>query len=416
MRRILTMGGLLMALGAAAPAASADPFTCPPAKTGTALVDAIGMNTHFKQGWQYEDYRRVIAMLKDLGVRQLREGFAGPGQIQLETAVRAGMKFNFVIEPKFDRVLIEKLEFWEKRFPGSILSIEGPNEVNNWPVKIDGLDGIPAAKRFQQTIYDGVKASPVLKHIPVLALTSYPVFANPADIGNIHVYSRSGGGVIDEIDGGLKDEREHNPDRRSFWITESGYETLVGPGEYEGVSEDVQAKLLLDLLLNASVRGIDKVFLYQFLDQYTDPKDVQAHFGIVRLDWQPKPAFAAIRNLIKIFSAGAAPAPATGLSYRLEGLPGTGAQAVYQLGDRSWIVAVWDNRRIWDNTDHRPVAAFETPVTLVLPRKDATVSVFDPVAGPDPQSVSTGVDRVAFKLAAAPLFLRVDAAGVGCKN
>lgn len=419
MRRPLGLSLLLLSLCGSTAASSAESFSCPPAKPGNALVESIGMNTHFMQGWQYTDFKRVIAMLKDLGVNQIREGFAGPGRVPLEVAARSGIKFNFVIDRKWDNLLIEKLEYWEKRFPGSILSIEGPNEVNNWPVKFDGLDGIPAAKKFQDALYSGVKASPILKHIPIVAMTSYPTFTNVADIGNIHVYSRSGDGLLGEIDSGSKDEIDHNPDRKKIWITEAGYPTLAGPGYFEGVSEDIQANLLLDLLLNASTRDIGKVFIYQFLDQYTDRADQQGYFGVVSLDWRPKPAYEAIRNLITIVSrdGGAASTSRADLSYRLDGLPETAAHAVYQLNDRSWIVAVWDNRRLWDNTTHRPVAAFETPVTLVLPQKNATLTLFDPVAGSASKAIAKGTDRMSFSLSGAPLLLRVDVAGGGgCKK
>lgn len=385
-------------------------YKCPPIKSSQTLVDSIGMNTHFMQGWQYEDYNRTIALLKDLGINQVREGFSGLGKVQLETAARSGLKFNFVIEPKWDGLLFEKLEIWHKKFPHSILAIEGPNEVNNSPVKIDGLTGIEAAKRFQTLIFRGIKSSSILKDIPVIALTSYPTFNNPADIGNIHVYSRTGGGILNEMDSAIKDEIDNNLDRKSIWITESGYQTLVSPGYYEGVSEDIQAKLILNLILNAINRGIEKVFVYQLLDQYDNHNDQEANFGLVARDWRPKPSFFALRNMIKLFThAGISVGHRLkSLPYRLDGLPSTAAQATFQLSDSSWIIALWDNRRLWDEKNHRPAPSFASPITISLPQNDVTLSIYSPVANANALSVTKNESRFEFELSSSPIFLRVE--------
>ena len=100
-----------------------------------------------------------------------------------------------------------RLEAWEQRYPGSILAIEGPNEVNNWPITYGGLSGIPGAQAFQKDLYEGVRGSEVLGNIPVLALTSWPVFMNHSDIGNIHAYARDGGYMSARIVGGIFDEQ-----------------------------------------------------------------------------------------------------------------------------------------------------------------------------------------------------------------
>ena len=52
-------------------------------------------------------------------------------------------------------------------YPGSIIAIEGPNEVNNFAVNYEGLTGTAGAQAFQADLYAAVNASPILQDIPV---------------------------------------------------------------------------------------------------------------------------------------------------------------------------------------------------------------------------------------------------------
>jgi len=83
--------------------------------------------------------------------------------------------------------------------------------------------------------------------------------------------------------------------RVPLYITEMGWPSLEG---HCGVSELQQGRYLARLLLLARaldfVRGL---WWYDLQDDGTDPSDREHHFGLVRWDMTPKPAYAAMASL-----------------------------------------------------------------------------------------------------------------------
>ena len=69
-------------------------------------------------------------------------------------------------------------------------------------------------------------------------------------------------------------------------------------------SEAQQAKLLPRVYLAALSSGVDRIFWYNFRAFETDPNDMEAHFGIVKKDLAPKPAFLAYRALSAVCPEG----------------------------------------------------------------------------------------------------------------
>lgn len=79
---------------------------------------------------------------------------------------------------------------------------------------------------------------------------------------------------------------------RPVWVTEFGAPTGEGPG---AVSDQRQAEIVVDGIRRATTLGwVERVFLFTHRDSPGDPLDVEAHFGLLRLDGTPKPAFDAL--------------------------------------------------------------------------------------------------------------------------
>jgi hypothetical protein len=370
------------------------------------------MITHIQQGWQYEDAAKTVAVLKDLGITHVRDAFVGVGHSGLEHAARSGIKFTVNISPGWElKILFPRLEAWVRKYPDSIVAIEGPNEVNNWPVTYQGQTGIGAAQAFQRDLYAGVKSRPLLKHIPVVGVTSWPVFQNESDLGNVHAYDRSGNYLTRSIVAALKDESEHNPGK-PIWMTEAGYHTRLGNDNYhEGVSEAVQSKMVLSMFMSAFELGIPKTFYYQLADQYTDPKNQESFFGLVDQSWNPKPAYHAQKNTIVILKQGGdAPAPSGALAYGLENLPSTGRHKLFRVADGDWLLAVWNEPDIWDENNNVEIENPVSTVTLRLQKPSSMVRIFDPLLGVDPVTTATTSDSIKFELDDHPVFLRIRAA------
>ena len=79
-----------------------------------------------------------------------------------------------------------------------------------------------------------------------------------------------------------------------------GWHTTGNRQDASSVSEGVQAKYLLDGLLDASKAGNVKTYLYELLDQNTGDGISENNFGLFHSDGTPKPAATAVHNLVAI--------------------------------------------------------------------------------------------------------------------
>lgn len=83
-----------------------------------------------------------------------------------------------------------------------------------------------------------------------------------------------------------------------LYVTELGWPTY---GEPHGVSYKEQACFMVrSILLFACDPQVKGVWLYEFRDGGTNPKDREHHFGVIKADGTPKPAFYAMRSLIPL--------------------------------------------------------------------------------------------------------------------
>ena len=112
-----------------------------------------------------------IALLRYLGIRNIRDGARNSSQIKLLNRV-TGVRLNLV-----GGNLEEMLSVGQSlATTGALLAFEGPNEPNNWPITFKGQTGggngswLPVAQ-FQNSLYQQVKTNSVLKQYPVFAVS-----------------------------------------------------------------------------------------------------------------------------------------------------------------------------------------------------------------------------------------------------
>jgi hypothetical protein len=85
----------------------------------------------------------------------------------------------------------------------------------------------------------------------------------------------------------------HGDESKQIWATEYGAPTFAG-----GITEDAQAQLVRSAYERwDSWRWAGPLFWYSARDAAMDPRDREAHFGLVRRDFSPKASFAAYRAL-----------------------------------------------------------------------------------------------------------------------
>ncbi len=358
------------------------------------IIRSFGIDTHidYTDG-KYSNVGEVVKALDYLGLGTVRDhapnSASDPnGQTHLGNAADAGVQFVFSAQREVDPASVaQRLHAFVEAHPGSVVGIEGPNEVNNWPVSYHGLSGQAAAVAYQKDLSAAVNADPLLKNIPVLGFTGYTV-ASASDYTTIHTYAKDGDQPYSWLSRESGVQRAADPGK-PLAITETGYHTSLTAdtnGGWEGVSEATQAKLLLNTLMDGAALGSKNTFIYELLDAYSDPQGTnqEKHFGLFHLDYSAKPAATAIHNLTEIladdgaqkasFSAGA-------LNYSIDGLPSSARSLLTEKSDGSYQIILWNEPDIWNQSTDTAIQAANTAVKVNLGAAFGSVKVFDPLTG-----------------------------------
>ena len=91
--------------------------------------------------------------------------------------------------------------------------------------------------------------------------------------------------------------------RKPVWATEAGFQTALRSRDGQPpVSEQAGAVYLLRTFLEHFISGVRRTYAYELLDESAEPalRKSEQHFGLLRHDFSPKPAYTALRNLLAL--------------------------------------------------------------------------------------------------------------------
>jgi len=400
----------------------------------SSFLDSIGVCMHipYTDGG-YADLSHDAADLAYLGVRNVRDGVSdgANGSAPLSsfiTLAQKGVKFTFVVAGGgaiTTASLQAELKLYDqinKAVPGSVVAVEGSNEINNAPITFNGVAGLQGAVDLQRALYAAVHGDTNLPGVAVDYFTGYSagnVAAGPnpattaglADYDTQHPYPNYGEAPRAWVT--PNQALSNEPASAGFGpavYTETGYSTNGGTGG--AVNADVQAKYSLDLLLDDAANGISRTYLYQLMDAYK-PGSPQGDdgFGLFDPNNAPKAAATAIHNLTAIL-ADAGPGASTfspaALGYSVTGLPATGDSIALQKSDNTYEIAVWNEPKIWNQSTGTEVTAAVQNVTVQLGGTYASVKVFDPLSSTAAVSTLHNVSSVQLGLTDHPMIVQVD--------
>ena len=324
-----------------------------PARSSSDFVDSIGVNVHMSYSdTAYGDAERVQSALRSLGIRHVRDGVvrdSRPLWDSLKAMRSEGIRSTLVIGDPDGRfgsgTLDEQLATLAEELGGDVGAIESPNEYDS-----TGPDFASKLRDYQQQLASGVERHPELKDRPIVG----PSFINEGsyeelgplegiDFGNMHPYP--GGQPPEE---GLQDNlalaREVSGDR-PVYATETGYHNAVnakGEGVQPGVSEQTAAVYLPRLYLEYFKEGVARTFAYELLDQKPDEsrRNAEMNFGLLRSDFEEKPAFGAMQNLIALLDDKGKPNGDGRLNYSLVNDEGVHTLLLRKSNGRFYL-AVW---------------------------------------------------------------------------
>ncbi|SCZ42152.1 hypothetical protein SAMN03080610_02870 [Afifella marina DSM 2698] len=393
------------------------------AMSADAFVDTIGVNTHLN--WTDTAYARaglVESELVYLGIDNLRDVIPLDFQAKVyEDFAAKGYDFNFLVQvvdgaPLIDQGVKAAADFL-KAHPGSIDAIEAPNEINLWPASLAGKSGLAAGGTIQAHLYQAVNANAALGDVPVVGLSV--AYANEkvmgslgdlskwADYGNAHIYFPNSLKPQEQWDTILDASRIPTGDKPVV-VTETGFYTLSDTTM--GVSEEVQAKQILNVLMDAAEDGVEKTYIYQLMDPYSDRNlDPENNWGLFNADGSPKMAATALHNLTTILADNSdVSAKVQGtLQYGIENLPDTAKHMVLTEADGTVDLIIWNEELIWDSATASEKAA-SAYVSTVTVESTADLSVYDPmVSGTKAIAQTEDGQRISFELSDHPIVIEI---------
>ena len=105
---------------------------------------------------------------------------------------------------------------------------------------------------------------------------------------------------------------------------------------------------------------------YELVDEFLDPAKTnpEAHFGLLRHDWSPKPAYTAMKNLLGLLSdPGPAFEPGS-LPVIVDGWPSDARVVTTQKRDGDFVLLLWRDEPLWDPVTRQRETVTPQDVTL----------------------------------------------------
>jgi len=351
-----------------------------PALDARALVGSVCANVHWT--WTdtvYGNWTAAKQAVLNAGLTCLRDQVDVNSSTQrshIQELASLGVKHDMLVDGRYSgaSTASSAVSYMLGNYANALLSVEGENEPDN-------AGRCSIAKTGLADIWNVKQTDPRMAGIPVLG----PAMANPANyasclgdqsskvnVGNMHSYP--GGenpeaqvkGSTWSLAGFLSNTKSSYPGK-PIWSTETGYHNAVNCGGcgHRPAPEAVAGTYGVQLPFQYALRGVDKAFFYELVDDGTNATDIENNFGLYRNDWSPKPLATGLHNLTTLLKDSSA-APMSGLDYAVSG-PSTMRKLLLQKSDGSWWLALWNDVRIWDAASATPISQPTTTAQLTFP-------------------------------------------------
>jgi hypothetical protein len=288
------------------------------ARSAASFLDSVGVNVHLGYGnTAYRDTPGILDRLSQLGVHHVRDALPlQPNALQLQ-GLRAlparGIKADLAIAQTPRRVhqlpspldVMNSLVDTGPKVRAAVEAVEAPNE---WDLQ-GGDNWVSQIVTFTRSFGSLLRSDPVWGHVTyvgpstgrverVSQLPNLGAGPGHVDVANLHNYTAGG---PPERDAGYLAAARRTAVGKPLWVTEIGFHTAVEQvGRQPAVTEAQQGSYVTRQLLENYSRGVARSYIYELAEEKPDPAliDQEQHFGLLRTDLSPKPAFTQLRTLL----------------------------------------------------------------------------------------------------------------------
>ena len=396
------------------------------ASSAESFIGSIGVNTHIDfTSSSYANLNLVETAINYLGVKNLRdspESTADLGATGLwqQVANATGAKFDaYIPEGSAANMQASLNDIATLAGQGIVKFIEGGNEEDD--SYATGLgNSLAATAQFQQQVYatgkqlglsvinmsfgSGWSTSSTGDYGTVGNLAAY------ADYANAHVYPSTGNtpnSALQALDADANLAAAGKPVINS----ELGWYTDGSTTDPSAVSVNVQAKYVLDGLLDAYKAGDPQTYLYELLDEKSGSTSSEANFGLFYANGTPKPAATAIHNLTTLLTDNGGSFTPGSLGYSLTGTLSTDNSLLLEKSDGSFWLAVWNETRLSGPTSPTDISVPNHTVTLSL-AGPANIEIYDPLTGTSVIQSATGATSVSLSVPDHPILVEIQPVSV----
>lgn len=392
------------------------------------FIDSIGVNTHLDfTSSSYGNIATVENALNYVGVKNLRDSAnntadLGANGLWQQVANATGAKFDAFLGEGSVTTMVTGLAHAVTLAKQGILNfVEGGNEEDQG-YSISLGNSLAKTAAYQSTVY-ATAHSLGLSTINMSfgtgwskATGDYGTVGNldqVADYGNAHTYFGTGNTPLSTINT-LNSDAKLADNADPVITTEMGWYTTGSTTDGSNVSPTVQAKYMLDGLLDAFQAGDAKTYLYELLDQHANSSNTEYNFGLFNADGTAKPAATALHNLTSLLAddgTNAASFTAGSLTYSLSGTIGTDHSMLMEKSDGTYWLAIWNEARLSGPTAGTNITVANHTVTLNLASTAGEVTVYDPMTGTGAVQTVDNTATVSVSVPDHPILVEISGAG-----
>lgn len=392
------------------------------ARSAHVFADTVGINVHLSMDdTAAGNFAHSKVRLAELGVKHIRDGLCTGCSIshdRIASLGQMGIKSQLIIGwlaegmPKVDA----NLWLIRAKLLRYVSGIEAPNEPD-----VNPGYSVEAMRKYQAGLWFRAKGNSQTKHIPVIGPTLVHRW-NRQPLGDLSAYMDQGN--MHPYPGGrpplhnIADEKlssTYISGWKPLTATEIGYHTDLTQTGHKPASERAIAMYTPRTYLEAFRHGVKRTFAYHLVDPFSEAdraargwSTMENSFGLMRADWTPKPAFLALRNLLRVLKIRSWPVSSPGaLRFGLEGAGPDVHHLLLRADDGSFALALWRNVSVWDPDARADLHPTPDQFEVVLGEPVSLAQRFDPVDSEVERRRWSYPRRIPVELGGAPVVLRL---------